>query len=338
MVDLNFGSTLKIETLEKQLAILKDEEDRKQPTEVTFNLSNTTWVDIGALLFSINIMNYLKRKKTFLKIKLPEGGKGKKVRDFLKRWKFFDALEENVGQKETLIPPEQLHYLNEKQKYYLPSTIRDPYSNVEELLSKDLVEIKSFTDITTEKREVSIEKIKRYIDTLEKTTVTPVLKKCLGLNDVEIFSKNIIKEGLLNTLEHPDATISLLAMSKEGPNLVIGICDNGKPVPDTIEGAYFKKFPKEGVSTEKLIDFATLEGITSIEETDKRYISLDTKRGMGLFYLKKDSLRLGGYLQIRAKNALTTFKTTENNEIELKTQNVSQWTGNLIKIFLPLKK
>ena len=353
-----FGQRFDLNELEKELSKLKPEIDKGGFQSVNFNLAKVRLIDLGALLYLICILNFLKAKGLQVNITLPESKEEatekdkkavEKVRDFLKRWRFDDALEENVDMLQNLLPEHQQGYFESPLKHYKPRIETSPEGKIEPLISVRLMEITSLTEIDRKegRKIVSREKIEEYVKRLNHYTIRPIVAEALDFSDanVEQFSKVLIREGLLNTEEHPNATISLISMVRE-PSLsylVIAIVDNGEGIPDTIRNVYENDPDVKKVeipSDADLIDYAfdsrLIEYATQPMTTSKS-ARPDPNRGMGLYYLKTLSVDFGGYMIVRAGDASAQFKK-EGDEIKRSDRRVSKWRGNLIKIFLPLSK
>lgn len=352
-----FGQRFGLNEFEKELSKLRTEIDKGGFQSIDFNLIKVRMIDIGALLYLICILNFLKAKGLQVNITLPESKeeadeKDKeavgKVRDFLKRWRFGVALEENVGMLQNLLPEHQQGYFEGPLEYYKPRIETTPEGKIEPLISVRLMEITSLTE--TDRKEgrkiVSREKIEEYVNRLNHYTIRRIVAEALGFSDakVEQFGKVLIREGLLNTEEHPDATISLISMVREPSfsHLVIAIVDNGDGIPDTIRDVYendpsVKKveIPSDADLINYAFDSHLIEYATQAMTTSKPHRP-DPNRGMGLYYLKTLSADFGGYMIVRAGGASVQFKK-EDDKIKRFDRQVSKWRGNLIKIFLPLK-
>jgi len=251
---LTFASQLTLKELESRLEQVRRAQAGHSNRDFVFDLRCVAWIDIASVLFLLVILSLLRADGHKLTLLLPEGTQGKKARDFLRRWKFFQALEDNIDRVENLLPSDQLeqYYFREEQSYYLPASVESPNNVLEALISKRLMEITSFAYLQDGGRRISLEAIDRYISDLKKTIVAPILKSVIGSCEsqddfTELFADVLVREALWNSYEHPMATFSAISMAREGKNFVVAVADNGLTIPATIRETYSKHERKSDV-------------------------------------------------------------------------------------------
>ena len=339
-------------------------------TSMVFNMSRVKFFDIACILQFICLLSELRQNGWEFVLKLPADADGKKTRDFLRRWRFFDALEENVGDLKYLIPPEDQQYLQEEPSFYLRTTKYDERGIIQQVLSKDIVEITSFTKQEKNVQTVNEAMIEGQVSRFESDkSVGEIISKALGLSfgkatssnsaraSYEVFYKTFVYESLINTKHHPKATISLMAVSvvPRRTHLVVAVADNGECIPDTISRAYRNharhessqdytlhlfpepkrvkmefagKISESAKADAKKIFFACLPWVTSRKPWEPNL-------GMGLTYLVRDTVRLGGEIRIRSGKATVSF-VKKRGKTGCTASQATEWRGTLVRIQLPI--
>lgn len=375
-MEIRFGRRVKLRTIETDLQRLEKIGDEKIVQEgIKFDFSATRWFSAGSLIFLIPLLGFLKKKRAPIKISLPIAKPGEnpegaqKARDFLKRWKFFNALRAYFGTDEDFLEPDQLDYLVEEQKNYLRTKYLDERGNLSELYSTKTIEISHFTEKVEDNNVVSRRRIERYLSDYAEERILNMLANGIKWRNKNSnrrmaydFVKNCVREPLINALDHSKATIGLITAQIDSKYFNISIVDNGLGIPRTTEQVYeyFKKTQtrtKKGISDAELIEyafdlpkekeieaildeidakrdaglieFAHLRGITSKPETHK---------GMGLFLLKDFVGKTGGFFDVRSCRGYVRFKFDANRGMT--TTSREKWTfqpGTFISIYLPHK-
>lgn len=351
---LEFQAQVDMDALERELIRLDQfRGTQMEGRDVVVQLGSVLWFDIGTLLMLIGVMNHLRSKGNTVRIVLPAH---QKALDYLKRWQFGKTLDDNVGRHEDMMTEQDLQRFHAPLEFYKPKVMSGPLGP-ELIASQRLFEIHSFTGFvdqhsqtshagrsTNAEKHISVDEIQAYVTHVEDATLRRIVEKSLGVTNVEVFSRAILKEALLNTEEHPNASISLVAVSREGNHLVVAVYDNGVGIPETIREAYLKELRRDGREVSdvelltaafhtKSISYATKAGTTSIPPDDPRSASRGTTRGMGLYYIKTETLKLGGFLKVRSGRAYVSFTADKEPE----GAEVRPWDGTLLKIYLPLK-
>jgi len=370
--ELAFGTHLSLDALEERLASAARVLSRAPDTPLHFNLADVIWSDIGSLLFLACTLSCLKRRGVPVQLTLPEQqgrwdepDSVRKARDFLKRWRFDSALSEAVTDYREILPAHQEEYFSDDLplKFYAPAILRTQ-GETQVLLSCRLVEITHMTGGPVGGRRVSEEKIRSYVNAfLSQLSLEDrfreAIRKALRFSDQACmrFGSNILQEALLNTFEHPEASMSMIAMARQQKHLVIAVADNGMTIPDTIRTAFEQdqtpfeptlsakedlELLKLGVESHSLEqaerafrrDYEATDYATKPGKTSKPHIPRP-KRGFGLTYVKNDTLDFGGYCVFRAGAASVRYFRKRGQEMR-SGRAVSSWPGNLVKIFLPL--
>ena len=96
------------------------------------------------------------------------------------------------------------------------------------------------------RKHVSEDEIRGFIKrSLIDRRLLKAIASALGRSEkdeyfVEQFSNCILWESLINTEEHPNANISMLAMARDvrKEELIIAVADNGETIPSTIMEAF----------------------------------------------------------------------------------------------------
>ncbi len=229
-----FGNELNNNSLESCFVKIKKTIKEKN-FQFHFVLSKVRWIDIDAALFLLCILGYLKGKGFQLLLTLPEENgrwdftvfeensaeeKTRKARDFLKRWCFDVALLEVFGSVSDLLPPHQEDYFECPLLFYQEGVTQDDNGKSIRALSTKMIEITHMTRGPDGAKFVDEAMIESFVEefALEKRFQQAICKT-IGNKDEIYFAKEfastIIKEALLNTFEHPDATLSMIAMARD---------------------------------------------------------------------------------------------------------------------------
>ena len=102
--------------MEDWLGIISSE--ARTGCELTFDFRATLWFDVAALLLLLCAFNELVRRGMRIKLYLPEldgdwlKDPVRKSRDFLKRWRFDQALGAAIGKSTPVLSPEQATYFD----------------------------------------------------------------------------------------------------------------------------------------------------------------------------------------------------------------------------------
>lgn len=369
-MEVVFGSTVKMENFEGKFGEL--EEAKKNHTikkGINFNFSQTRWFSVSSLLLLIVAIDSLKKKYGGINIKitLPTEKEGedskvaKQARDFLKRWKFFEALRFCFGRDTDFLRQDQIEYLVEDQIYYLPTRRADEEGNLVELFGSRVIEISPLLEKKGNESFVSQSKINRYLSYFAEERILSGLDKGIDWGEEETFAKAkgvinyCIKEPLINAFEHADANIGLVAAQLDRKYFIISIIDNGVGIPTTIRKIYksledesdeaiirraFSPPDKSEISEAlkeveqwkekedaKLIEIAHIKGVTSRPKTHG---------GLGLFQLKRFVIELKGFFDVRSRHGLVRFDGRQD-KLSIEPKQCSDQPGTLISIFLPRK-
>ena len=261
---LDFGIELTSASLESclthaKIALAAKNTETIDPAAIVVNLSSVRWINIDSLLFLLCVLGRLKADSTQLTIILPEyEGKWlfnktdppeciavRKVRDYLKRWRFSEALREAVGPLEEVLPSHQERYFDDEAIFYRPATHFNEKGDKYELLSTLLLEITHMTRGDAGNRHVSRDVIKQFLQDFSvkgrlKWAVSKAVDRERDLYFAKEFAQTLLWESLINTAEHPNATMSVLsvARSSDDQTFVIAIADNGDPIPNTIAESF----------------------------------------------------------------------------------------------------
>ncbi len=368
----------------KQITPLFNEKiDKDQQTTYILDFSDVKVWDISAILWLIIGLHFYKKSGVSFKLRLPDPKNGTTSReidefqqsaDYLRRWRFDLGLNNIVSDISSLLVESQYDYfVSTNQKYYKSSNIkRDGLT--EQLVSRRLAHIWNLSNVNYPGiRSVDENLIADCIKSFERSTIEDILVNQCAIEKLKAsqFSGHLVLESLLNVLEHPDATIGMLSISKMGNSneLILAIADNGKSIPSTIYKVFLEFAKKERIKfifpIEKLpdiysrnlilaekdlgaddsmntknakaisniIDFATSPGITRMYFSDPDNFK---KRGWGLTYIKEDTLEtFKGNLFIISDGVKLVYRGGKNGYED--SPYDCPWEGNLIRISIPTK-
>jgi hypothetical protein len=310
---------------------------------VLFDLRQTYWYDLGALLWLIALLNRLKRNGNELQLLLPEpdDSKSTNVWHFLNRWRFFDVLRQCVDDPVNLLTASQVRHMLTPTKYAMQ--IRpDQYGQETMLHSLRLLEITAIDALKADAITVSGDPVEAFVQRYHETIVTEALSGLCGWDAAKTkrFVKQVIEEGVRNAFLHGRGSFVWVSMRVDSKNLSLAICDNGVGIPQVLRNA-FKQLGGQDVG--KMTDVDLIRLYTEPDLIlDSTLIELSTRRGttsrphsegMGLYYLKSLVLGEGGRLRIRSGTASVDF--TDSG-----VENVDQLLtspGSLFAIITPLK-
>lgn len=210
---LNLGEIVTSDLVENQLAHYYDQTDERRPLRLDF--SNAVYIDIAALINCIATLVQRKEKGLESIIDYP---RSKKVRDFLKVWRFPEAVEEATHTEfKDFMLPEQVKYFAEEQDTY--TGIGDGVAALEYDLDWDGMPMAKrnffeFTTFSTEKCRVILPEgplsaaprieSRKWTGTL----IREVLRKHLGSdNPKDEVARVIVYEAMSNAVRHPKASI-----------------------------------------------------------------------------------------------------------------------------------
>lgn len=316
-----------------------------QSKQVFFDLSQSYYHDLGTLLWFISLLHKLKKQGNILLILFPEikDPRGKRVWEFLKRWRFFETLSLCVDEPVNLLKNKQLPYLSIGSRYEY-AKIKDMYGEESILHSAKILEISTFIYGRNIESEESL--LSPYMTRLtDKIIITALGRSCgWDFNITKDFVNIVCGEGLRNSVVHAEGSFSTIAMKIDNKNLILTISDNGIGIPNTLRNAFFAyKINKDMIdkSDSELIIYYTDPQMI----IDSSWIKLSVKKGtsskaerrkgLGLYYLKSTVLNRGGELRIRSGKACVDFKNDKLVENEI--DNLIDSPGTMIRILVPIK-
>lgn len=357
--------------------------------QLILDFSNVIYWDISALLWLVIALHHFQQrseaenKSVRFRLRLPQptsedsdvgeiSSRGRdllKSADYLRRWRFTEALRNLTDDPNELLVTSQKGYLDGEPRYYYPRMVTGPSGLIEQLISVRLVEVRNLVDFSTPaasrqvKRELVEARLREFID----HAVVPILSNQCGIEmDVaNMFVTHLLLEGLENMLQHPNATVGMFSISRIGPDkLVLAIADNGDSICETIyehyrhtQGNRLSQLPAvypghrlDAAILCDLIVHAAKEGVSrkwSSGDADWQEIAFNAelKRraeiGMGLTHIRDATVgTFKGNLIVATEGVSVTFKTTsKNSQKECLFEDVDfQWPGNLLRIQIPVKE
>ena len=308
-----------------------------------FDLSNTYWHDLGALLWLISLLHKLKKQSNDLQILLPEpvDEKGERVWDFLIRWRFFETLAVCVDAPVNLLKPEQVPHMKRESKYTLP-TVHDEYGR--NVMGHTLRILEMTTKIQPSESQTSTETdLSRFLQKYNDQIIIYALSQLCGWDTslTMTYVQRVIREGLENSFAHSEGTFSNISMILDKKNLTLVICDNGIGIPKVLRNAFqssdnhkdllrssdvdlIKYFTEPDLIIDsRLIKYSVEKGTSSKRE----------RKGLGLYYLKSLVLSQGGELRIRSGRACVDFTKSGEQTYD----NMIGSPGTMLRIQTPLK-
>jgi hypothetical protein len=323
---------------------------------LVMDFSGVRMWDIAALLWLVVGLDHYRRDAGLsFKLRLPEGKPGMsdesrskldRSADFLRRWRFDEALRNIESDISRILVPEQRSYFDppEPRRFYLPSKAIDQNRLLQSLLSRRLTEIRNLADPSfTGSAPIAPENISQCIREFQAERMGDILAAQCGIErrTADLFADHLLTEALLNIQEHPNATIGMLSISVlGGQELILSVVDNGDSIPSTIFERYAKEegsdvsYVKANFDVKKIgviTDFATQPGVT------RKTGHLTEKAGMGLTYIKEDTLKVfGGALSIISDGAKVFYKGRNCEPVISEWPHA--WRGNLLRIAIQLPK
>lgn len=308
---------------------------------IIFDLSYTEWHDLGTLLWFISLLHKLKIQGNFIKLIFPEPNNytGKRVWDFLIRWRFFDALTSCIDDVANLLIPEQVHYINRETRYKpTKNALQEKNESGEDEIfhSLGLLEITSLKSfgIDQEKND----ELESYLQKHLKGILCKAFQFHFGWSEdlAKDFMGLVIREGIENSFLHSKNNFTNISMKTDAKNVILAICDNGIGIPESLREAFNKaKINPELTVGEK--DFKLIEYFASEEMIkDSLTIALVVDESIGgrtgLFHLKNFVLQNNGELRIRSGKACVDFA---NNVEKPPIDYLFESPGTMLRITIP---
>jgi hypothetical protein len=306
--------------------------------------------DISAVLWLIVGLHHYRQQGFRFLLRLPEGKPSMppserddfdQSGDFLRRWRFDKGILNLHPNPDALLISEQRGYFsNGPKRFYLERRVNIK-GVLEALISQRLVEIKNLSDIhTLGPKSISDRIIAECIASFQAARIGDILSaQCeIEKRKADLFADHLLSESLMNVKEHPEATIGMMAISVMGAGneLILAVVDNGCPISETIYSTYAGfdiEYPGNSLELEeraKITDFATQKGIS------RKPSKGDEEVGMGLFYIKNDTLdTFGGNFRILTNSLRLKYEGASNNEPKKESWPFS-WRGNLLRIAIPI--
>ena len=333
---------------------------KNKDKQYIFDFTNVEVWDVSILLWLIIGLNFYKQNGIVFSIRLPMSNplmpeddkiKFDKSADYLRRWKFDEGLKNITSDIHSLLVPEQENYFdNGPLKYYLPSTkeILLEDGMTANLVSRGLGPIANLVDLSKSgQKKIENSKITECISAFEKSKIAHILYyKCnIPFLTAKNYVTHLLAEALNNTLEHPNATIGLIAVSVLGAKneLILSVVDNGFSIPSTIYDVFLsnrkisnidydnlpKTYSKKNLKTNDIAvitDYATHPGVTSkksgVGGYGLTYIKNGTEDFKGNFDIITDSVRV----EYNYKNEMNFDWIPYKNH----------WTGNMLRVSIPI--
>lgn len=331
---------------------------------LVFDFSLVKFWDVSVLLWLVVALHHYKQSGLSFLLRLPEVKPGinqsevmafQRSADYLRRWKFDDALSNLSPEPSRLLVPEQEDYFShdEPLRYYSDRKETMDSGLLESLISRRLLHIRNLADPKVfGSGSISNQRITEVISDFQSARMGDILHAQCGINkrDADLFSEHLLTEALLNIREHPDATIGMIAISLLGnaKSLVLCVVDNGRSIPETIFNTYIKnkastesignamneKYNTETFSLSQraeIANYATQEGVTCKTGIDA------SGAGMGLHYIKNDTIEtFKGKLRIITDRLGLSYQG-ENDSLPQEEDWEHSWKGNLLRITIPIK-
>lgn len=370
------------EDVEKEFESIRDR-------QLVLDFSNVIYWDISALLWLVIALHHFQQrseaedKGVRFRLRLPQPTSEDsdvskmsnrdrdllKSADYLRRWRFTEALRNLTDDPNELLVTSQKGYLDGETRFYYPRMVTGPSGLIEQLVSVRLVEIRNLVDFSTPaasrqvKRELVEARLREFID----HAVVPILSNQCGIEmDVaNMFVTHLLLEGLENVLQHPNATIGMFSVSRIGlDKLVLAIADNGDSMCKTIyehyrhtQGDKLSQLPSayrgrnlDATIRRDLVVHATTEGVSRkwlSGEADWQEIAFNAELerraeiGVGLTHIRDATVgTFRGNLVVTTEGASVRFNTiSRNSQNECLFEDLGfQWPGNLLRIQIPTKE
>jgi hypothetical protein len=318
--------------------------------------------DIAALLWlTVALAHFRRNDGLRFRLRLPEPHHGMaqiertsaaRSADFLRRWRFDTALSTIDSDVTSLLVPSQERFFEppEPREFYKPGTTVDDSNLLQSLISRRLVQIRSLSDPAfTGSTQLSTQRISQTIKEFQAARIGDIFTAQCGIEKrvADRFSDHLLTEALLNTQEHPNATIGLVSISVLGRvnKLILSVVDNGDPISQTIYPRYISDqsgptslepfYNPLSLNSEQLaaiVHHATQPGVTRKTDADSE------NAGMGLTYIKQDTVgSFSGKLTIISERIRLKYVGNADAAPEV-TEWPHPWKGNLLRIALPMTR
>ncbi|KJU86831.1 ATP-binding region, ATPase-like domain protein [Candidatus Magnetobacterium bavaricum] len=313
--------------------------------------------DISALLWLTIALHHYRRVGLPFILRLPEGKQDMsdkerdeydKSADYLRRWKFYDALLNISMEPSELLVPEQHAFFSTGGPLRFYKDYKQPNESglMEAFMSRRLFQIWNLSDPKTYGATNMSQHISEHIQMFQSKGIGNILCTQCGIKkrDADLFADHLLTEALLNVCEHPNATIGLIAISIMGKTkeLVLCIADNGDSIPETIHPTYRDNNPDNEATNSQynrdlstkdkasLADYATQKNVTRKSGDEAK------GAGMGLTYIKEDTLSV-----FKGKFRIITDQVSLKHEGKDASSYVEEewkhpWKGNLLRIAIPI--
>jgi hypothetical protein len=312
-----------------------------------FDLSESYWIDLGALLWLIPLLHRLRLQGSDIQLVFPEPdeGMGGKLWDALIRWQFFEALEQCVDDPANLLRLEQLPYLKRVSQYRRGEKGFDEFGKPVLLRTLQSFEIK--TIITKVGRSPFEHETEHgQFGQMDQSILAGALSSKCGWDPsvAKRFVGRVVREGIQNSFLHANGTFVNVAYRIDNTNLTLAISDNGAGIPQVLRTALGKAGIQDKLcksSDAALINYFTepemildVQDSSLIEFSTEEGVSSDPERsGVGLYYLKSQVLRQGGELRIRSGAACVDFTVKKQSARD----GLPSSPGTLLRIIIPLR-
>ena len=329
-------------------------------TEFTLDFSLVKVWDVSAILWLIAALHHYRQQGLRFLLRLPDSHTGmskkdsddfQKSADYLRRWQFDVGLQNLVADADRLLVPEQRGYFSgEPKRYYPEIKVASDSGVLESLISQRLVGMRNLVDtFSLDVRGISDTLIAKCITRFQSARMGDILNvQCdIDKRNADLFSDHLLTEGLMNMKEHPDATVGLVAVSIMGNTneLVLALVDNGKSIPSTIYSVYAanekvngRDLPHHYKKDEQIRkSVPKLQTSPRCPESVVRYLTTGKDVGMGLTYIKEDTLNtFHGKFRIITDSVSLKYqgKSTDPYSFE---EWPHSWNGNLLRIAIPLR-
>jgi hypothetical protein len=361
--------------------------ESKNNCQVVLDFSDVIYWDVSALLWMVVALHHFRQrssnesKNLDFKLRLPQpesdaspidqmsarDRNSLRSADYLRRWRFVEALRNLAEDPDELLVSSQKRYFNIEPKHYYPRTVAGPSGLMEQLVSLRLVEIRNLVDfsVAPESRQIKRELVEARLREFIDHFVAPILSNQCGIDmDVaNMFVTHLLWEGLSNAFQHPNARIGMFSISRIGPDkLVLAIADNGESICKTIYEHYrrtqgsalrlpstYQGHQLDATTRRDLVAHATKEGVSRKwlnPEVNWQEVTLNSelKRqaeiGVGLTHIRDTTVgEFKGNLVIATEGLSITFDTiSTDSQHDCDFQDCSfSWPGNLLRIQIPAK-
>lgn len=356
-------------------------------SQITLDFSDVLYWDISSLLWLIVALDYYQNNAVGssriqrIRLKLPQppspdivpndskGASLLKSLDFLRRWRFIDALKNVCDDPNELLVEEQKGCLDGEPRYFYKKGDRELSGLIQELISVNLVDIRNLADFRSRRQERKIEsEIVRYslVEFIDKA-VCPILANYCGieLDIANMFVTHLLYEGLANALQHPKATIGMFSLSRTGKDtLVLAIADNGEPIQKTIYEHFRRHHHNNGHQLPEeylgrgfpadlrgdIMTHATMEGVSRKALAANHNWQTpgaegepgsEDRIGLGLTHIRDASTeKFQGNLILASDGVSVRYKTpTKDTQTRSDLKDFDFcWPGNLLRIQIPAKE